>query len=268
MPPRRRALPVSRALLLGLLQGPTELLPVSSSAHTSLVPLLAGWPYAELDPGLRKSFEVSLHAGAVAALAPRACRQMRAAELDGRTLGWVALACAPPAVAGFLLQGQIERRLGGPRATAGALATGGLAMLLADKRPARRALGEADFGDALAVGVGQAIALVPGVSRSGAALTAARARGLDRDAASALSWRAGLPLMLGASALSAVRTARRGVHPGARAMLAAGAGAAVGSTLISARILCREGAIGRPLAPCAGYRLALAALVARRLRAQ
>ena len=68
MPGSMRELPLRHAVILGLLHGPTELLPISSSAHTTLVPWLAGWPYEELDPRLRKSFEVALHAGTAAAL--------------------------------------------------------------------------------------------------------------------------------------------------------------------------------------------------------
>jgi undecaprenyl-diphosphatase len=254
--------------VLGLLQGPTELLPVSSSAHTSLIPLLAGWPYAELDAPLRKSFEVSLHAGAALALALRARGELRAAlaSLDAPAAGSLALSCAPAACAGLLLGEPIERRLGGPRATAGALAIGALAMALADARAPTRALRDATPRDALAIGVAQAIALVPGVSRSGAALAAARARGLDRRAAGVLCWRAGLPVMLGASALSAARAAKRGLPPGGVAMLGAGAGAALCSTLASARVLCRPPARPRALLPYAAYRVVLAALVAARLR--
>src|ERR1035441_10867270 len=69
MRPADSALPLRHAVALGLLQGPAELLPVSSSAHTTLVPWLAGWPYAALDGESRKSFEVALHAGASLALA-------------------------------------------------------------------------------------------------------------------------------------------------------------------------------------------------------
>jgi undecaprenyl-diphosphatase len=268
MPPHRQALGVPHAILLGLLEGPTELLPVSSSAHTSLVPLLAGWPYAELEAGLRKSFEVSLHAGAALALAIHARGELRAAamRLDRRALASLALSCAPAACAGYALQGSIERRLGGPRATAAALASGALAMALADRRVPARHRSDATARDALAIGLAQAVALVPGISRSGAALTAARARGFHRRDATALCWRAGLPVMLGASLLSAVRACRRGVPPGAGAMLAAGAGAAFCSTLASARLLCRRGGRQRALLPYSLYRLALAALVAARLR--
>src|SRR5207249_6287191 len=155
MPPLRRALPVRDAVLLGLLQGPTELLPVSSSAHPILVPLLAGWPYAELDPPLRKSFEVSLHAGAALALAIHARRELRRAalRLDRRGVGLLALSAAPPAGAGYALHELIEQRLGGARTIARALAGGALAMALADARPGTRSARDAGPRDALAIGL-------------------------------------------------------------------------------------------------------------------
>jgi undecaprenyl-diphosphatase len=125
---------------------------------------------------------------------------------------------------------------------------------------------DADRRDALAIGLAQALALIPGVSRSGAALTAARARRFRRRDAAALSWSAGLPVMFGASLLSAVRAGRRGLPPGAGAMLAAGGGAAFCSTLASAALLRARSWRGHALLPYALYRLALAALVAGQLR--
>jgi len=268
MSPPREALALRHAIVLGLLEGPTELLPVSSSAHTILVPVLAGWPYAALDARLRKSFEVGLHGGAALALAIHARRQLRelAASLDRRSATALALSTAPPACAGLLLQRPIERHLSGPRATASALALGALALVLADARAGTRGARDAGPRDALAIGVAQAIALVPGVSRSGAALAAARARGFRRPDAHALSWRAALPVMLGASLLGGARALRRGLPASEATMLAAGAGAAFCSTLASTRVLCRRAGRRRALLPFALYRLALAALVAGRLR--
>jgi len=267
MPPPRRALPLRHAVLLGLLQGPTELLPVSSSAHTILVPLLAGWPYAELDPPLRKSFEVSLHAGAALALAIRARHELRhvAVRLDRRGAALLALSAAPPAAAGYALHELIERRLGGARGTACALAGGALAMALADARPATRSVRDAGARDALTIGLAQAIALIPGVSRNGATLAAARARGFHRRDAQLLSWRAAPPVMLGASLLSGVRTIRRGLPAASRTMLLAGGGGAFCSTLASARLL-RGLHRHAALLPYSLYRLLLAGLVAWRLR--
>src|SRR5439155_16781500 len=182
------------AIVLGLLEGPTRLLPVASSAHTVLVPELAGWPYAALDARLRKSFEVSLHGDAALALAIRARGQLRAlaGSLDRGSALALALSTAPPACAGLLLQRPIERHLSGPRATARALAVGAVTLMLGDPRAGTRSAREARPRDALAIGAAQAVALVPGVSRSGAALAAARARGFRRPDAHALCWRAAL----------------------------------------------------------------------------
>src|SRR5271163_1791816 len=124
MPPPRQAFPLGHALALGLLQGPAELLPVSSSAHTTLIPWLAGWPYARLDGERRKSFEVALHAGAGVALSLHMRRELLhdAARLDRRRATVVALSLAPAALAGYALGPAIERRLGGPRSIAAGLA--------------------------------------------------------------------------------------------------------------------------------------------------
>ena len=115
-PPSEPALPARHALALGLLHGPTELLPVSSSAHTTLVPWLLRWPYADLDPELRKAFEVALHAGTAAALvlALRADVREALAELDARRIGLIAGSFLPPALVGTALERPIERRRGSP----------------------------------------------------------------------------------------------------------------------------------------------------------
>jgi undecaprenyl-diphosphatase len=273
----RGTLPLRHAVALGLLQGPSELLPVSSSAHTTLIPWLAGWPYARLEAERRKSFEVALHAGAGAALAlhMRSGLVRDAARVDRRRAGVIALSLAPPALAGYALEQPIERRLGGLRSIAAGLAAGAIAMALADGRAegtgingahTSRAQEDATAGDGLALGLAQAVALIPGVSRNGATLTAARARGFGRGAAQTLSWHAGLPVIFGASVLKATRMRRNGVPHEQRAALAAGGGAAFLSTLASARLLDRRLRDGQRLWPCSLYRCLLAALVIARLR--
>jgi undecaprenyl-diphosphatase len=270
MPPGRESLPLRHAIALGLAQGPTELLPISSSAHTTLIPWLAGWSYGEQDGELRKSFEVALHAGAGLALAVDMRGELLEASsrIDRRRLAVMLLTLAPPAVAGLALRRFIERRLGGPGAIAAGLAGGAIAMALADTRPtpAERRREDARPRDGLALGLAQAIALIPGVSRSGAALTAARARGFSRGEADALSWHAALPVILSASALEGFRLARRGTLSASGPALAAGAGAAFLSTLVSARLLRGAGGADRSLVPYSVYRCLLAAVVVRRLR--
>jgi undecaprenyl-diphosphatase len=253
------------ALALGLLQGPTELLPVSSSAHTTLIPTLLGWPYAELDGELRKSFEVALHAGASAALVLDMRRELldAASRLDRHRAAVVAFSLAPAALAGLALRGLIARRLGGPRAIAAGLGCGSVAMSIAELAfaPGEREETEARAADGLALGLAQAVALAPGVSRYGATLAVARARGFSRVGSQTLSWHAALPVMLGASALEAIRVIRRPPAPGAGLALSAGAAAALVSTSLSARVLRRPGRALRSLLPSALYRVLLAAFV-------
>ncbi|HEV7585201.1 MAG TPA: undecaprenyl-diphosphate phosphatase [Solirubrobacteraceae bacterium] len=270
MPPDRAPLPLRHAIALGLLQGPTELLPVSSSAHTSLIPWLCGWSYDTLDGERRKGFEIVLHAAGGLAIATEMRgelrRSMRAAA--GAHRAGLALSLLPPALAGLLLRGAIERRLGAPRSIAAALLAGGAAMALADRRASGASRRAEDAGslDGLALGVAQALALIPGVSRNGATLAAARARGFTRRDAALLSWQAALPVVVGASALEALRVARQGVPAEARGALAAGAGAAFGSTLLSARLTRGIRTRGAALLPFAAYRCLLAGVVVSRLR--
>jgi undecaprenyl-diphosphatase len=258
------------AVWLGLVQGPTELLPVSSSAHTALIPWLAGWPYWELDPDVRKSFEVLLHAGSAAALLIQERRKLIAAlcQVDARHAQTIALSLLPPVLVGYALESRIQRRLSDPPAIAAGLLAGAVAMALADARPARgtRRLKDASPRDGLALGLAQAVALVPGVSRYGATLTAARALGFGRRDARALSWEAALPVIVGASALKGLRLARRGTPRGHRRVLAAGGVTAFLSTLASARLLARTHREARSLLPYSLYRGLLAALVIHRLR--
>jgi undecaprenyl-diphosphatase len=267
-----RPISLLQAVVLGLLQGPTELLPVSSSGHTSLIPWLAGVPYAQADTELRKSFEVALHAGSGLALAIALRGELADAlhELDRRHVAVFALSLAPPVVAGYSLERFVERRLGGPRTIVAGLVAGAVGMALADGRASRRKASRAreDAGprDGLALGLAQATALIPGVSRNGATLTAARARDFDRGAASSLSWHAALPVLLGASALKGYRLVRHGIPPETGALLAAGGASAFLSTLAAAGLLIRNRRAGRSLLPYAVYRLVLAAFVCRRLR--
>jgi undecaprenyl-diphosphatase len=260
-------IPARRALALGIVQGPAELLPVSSSAHIVLLPWLAGWDWDELDPELRKSFEVALHAGAAAALLIGQRRTI-AEELrsfDGRRAVVLGLSFLPAAVAGYTLERPIERRLGGPRATALGLLAGALAMLAADRRPQRRGRGDATAGDGLALGVAQAAALAPGVSRNGVTLAAARWRRFSRDQANLLSRTIALPIIVGATILKGVRLRRRGASPALRRSMAIGVAASFASTLASQRLI---GLVERDRAlwPYAAYRVALAAAVLAKLR--
>jgi undecaprenyl-diphosphatase len=262
-------IPTRRALALGIVQGPAELLPVSSSAHIGLSPWLAGWDWEELDPEVRKSFEVALHAGAAAALLVGQ-RQAIAEELrsfDGRRALVLGLSSLPAAVVGYALERPIEQRLGGPRATAIGLLAGSAAMLIADTRPQSRGRGDATAGDGLALGIAQAAALAPGVSRNGITLAAARWRCFSRDQANLLSRTIALPIIVGATALKAVRLRRRGATPELRRSVALGVAASFASTLASQQLI-RLVERDRALWPYAAYRIALAAAILAKLERQ
>jgi undecaprenyl-diphosphatase len=174
---------------------------VSSSGHVALVPWLLGWPCAGMAPEARKSLEVALHAGSTPALALAVRREGLGPHAP------LALTLLPPALAGLLFERPVEERLGGPRSVAVAQLAAGTALLLADRTPERRSTPGAL--DHLAVGVAQAVALAPGVSRSGAAFTAARLRRLSRQASQRLALRAAMPVTLAAAALKGFRAAAR-----------------------------------------------------------
>ncbi len=265
--PELLAISPARAAALGLIQGPAELLPVSSSAHLILIPWLAGWDLERVDPELRKSFEVALHAGAAAALVIGQ-RDVIASELrhfDVRRASVLALSFAPPAVIGWTLERPIERRLGGPLATAVGLLAGAAAMVLADRRPQVRGRGEATATDGLALGAAQATALAPGVSRNGATLTAARWRRFTREQANMLSRTVALPAIVGAALLKGERLRRRGVDPAAKRAMVTGIVASFASTLASQRLI-RVVERDRALWPYAAYRVGLAGVVLWNLR--
>jgi undecaprenyl-diphosphatase len=267
MPRPEGRLPLHHAAALGALQGPAELLPISSSGHITLVPWLLGWPYPDLDPELRKSFEVALHAGTAAALLIGLRSEVAdaARSFDRRRLELVVLSFVPPAIVGYTLERPIERRLGTPATIAAGLLIGAAAMAWADRAPQERRRDDAGAADAIWLGVAQASALVPGVSRNGATLAAARRRRFTREDANALSRHVALPIIVGAAALKGTRLARRGVPGGTAAALAVGAGTAFASTLLSIRLIAQVER-DRSLGPYALYRGVLAAAVIRRLR--
>ncbi len=244
-------------MILGLVQGPTELLPVSSSAHLAMVPRLAGWDWENLDPELRKSFEVAVHAGAAMALVLTRRHEIaeELAEFDGRRAVVLALSFIPPAVVGYRFERTIEDRLGGPRSTAAGLIGGGILMALADRRPQVRGRREARPADGLALGLAQAAALMPGVSRNGATLTAGRLRRFSRDQANLLSRTVALPVILGAVALKGTRLAKRGLSRKQRRWLAIGIGTSFASTLASNRLI-EMVERDRALLPYSVYRIA------------
>lgn len=251
---------LGEALAYGLLQGPTELLPVSSSGHLVLAPWVLGSDYVELDPELRKSFEVALHAGTAAALVIVLRDEVFEAlrDIDGRRIGMILSSMAPAAAAALGLEKIIEGKLSRPEIVVVGLVAGSAAMAWADGQSGTRSRADADWRDGLWLGVAQALALVPGVSRSGSTIVAARARGFDPLSASELSMHVALPVIAGATVLKGVRLKQNGLPASMRAPMAIGVLGAFVSSFASARLIASKHR-GRGLMKYVAYRLALAA---------
>lgn len=190
------------AVTLGIVQGLGEFLPISSSAHLVLTPWFLGWP----DPGL--TFDVALHLGTLVAVVVYFWRDLvrlavalpRPRTPDGK-LAWLLLVGAiPGGIAGVLFDDLAEQAFRNPLLIALTLSLMGVVLYAAD-RWGSQARTERDLGivDALAIGVAQAVAIVPGVSRSGMTIAVARWRGLERAAAARFSFLLGTPLIAGAA---------------------------------------------------------------------
>lgn len=235
--------------MLGVTQGVAEVVPVSSSAQLVLVPWLLGWP----PPADRTTFAAGLHAGSCVGIT----WALRREPPTARELVLVGCASVPAALAGLLGADAVEDRLGRPPQLAALLAGAGALMWWVDARSAAGAGGPVPARAALLAGAAQVAALVPGVSRSGATLTALRAAGVGRAEAERFSLLMSLPVTAGAAGLTLLRarTAPPGTAPGAAAAALAGA--------VAARALLSRP--GTPLRGAAIYRLGLAAVVALRL---
>ena len=256
-------LSVWQAVVLGVVQGLTEFLPVSSSAHLILVPWLFGWH----DPGL--AFDVALHAGTLLAvlialggdlwrLAVAALT--RPGSPPGR-LGWaIAIGTIPGALAGYFLKPLAEGPFRHPLSMAAGLALFGLLLWWIDRAvPAARSRpldGPRAAGAVLWAGVAQALAVVPGVSRSGSTMAAARLAGLDRAAAARVSFLLAVPIILGALVFTLPDLT--GVPMGVAFWAGLASSALVGYAAIYGllRFVGRSG-----FGPFAVYRLAVAALL-------
>lgn len=208
---------------------------------------------------------MALHAASAAALAPTLRHELRGPG-GGRRLLELGLTLGPPAVAGLLLERVVERRLGSARAVAALQLAGGTALALADRAPTSRRAEQAGPLDLALVGAAQALAILPGVSRAGAILTAARARRFERAAAARLARRAGLPVILAAAILKGLRALHGETLPDLRAAVAAGSAAAFVSGLAGRRL---ASALERApsYTPLAAYRMGLGTVVLVRLRA-
>ena len=201
-----------QALVLGLVQGATELLPISSSGHLILVPWLGDWTYLKEDDRFNQTFDVALHLGTLVAVVgyfrhdvvalTRAwlgsLRRRAIASAEERVAWLVAVATVPAALVGGLGESLIADNLGEPWQIAILLSVFAVVLYVADRRPAQREMSDLGLGTAFAIGVAQSLALMPGVSRSGVTISAGRFLGLDRDSAARLSFLLLIPITFGA----------------------------------------------------------------------
>jgi undecaprenyl-diphosphatase len=242
------ALTNGQALVLGIVQGLTELLPISSSGHLILVPWAAEWTYLEENDRFNQTFDVALHLGTLVAVAAyfwsdfiRLIRawlgsvtRRRIASSDERIAWFVVVATIPAGLIGLLGADFIADNLGEPWQILILLATGALLLLWADRSPQTQAMGELGLRHAVVMGLAQALALAPGVSRSGITITAGRFMRLDRDGAARFSFYLLLPTVLGAVLLKGIQDVILGDLPdGWKGPFLVGTLAALGSGLIA-----------------------------------
>jgi undecaprenyl-diphosphatase len=204
-----------QALVLGAVQGLTEFLPVSSSAHLILIPWLLNWQ----DPGL--AFDVALHLGTLLALLIyywqtwiKLVGSLVNNDVASRRLLFLLIvASVPGAIIGLLLEKQAETIFRSPLLIASTLAVLGVILWLVDRwSRSRRKVSDFTVADALLIGLSQALAIVPGVSRSGATITMARALGIEREDAANFSFLMATPIIAGAGLLEARKLVAAGLH--------------------------------------------------------
>jgi undecaprenyl-diphosphatase len=208
-----------QGFVLGVTQGVTELLPISSSGHLILVPWIANWHYLDSHPDFNKTFDVALHLGTLVAVIVYfwadvvryvkawfvSVRRRSIVGEDQRIAWWIFAATIPTAIAGAIGEAPIEGRLGQPYQIAILLAVFAGLLWLADRRPERRRIGQLGFRTAFLVGISQILALMPGVSRSGITITTGRFAELDRDAAARFAFLLLIPIVFGAVVYKGVK---------------------------------------------------------------
>ncbi len=221
-------MPIIHAIVLGLVQGLSEFLPISSSGHLLLVPWLFGWDDFD-SASVEKTYGVALHLGTLIAVVGYFRRDLaiyvregtklvvtrrRPASPEGRLAWLFVLATIPAAAVGALFESAIDERLGTPTIIAVSLIVFGLVLAWADRLPGARTLEEFETRDALVVGAAQALALNPGTSRSGITITGGRSVGFTRDAAVRISFLMSVPVILGALVFKGAGLVADGVPEG------------------------------------------------------
>jgi len=189
---------IAEAIILGVIQGITEFFPVSSTAHLILVPWFFGWK-GDVNT---LTFDVALHAGTLIALL--FCFWKDWVELlikKQKLLTIIIFASIPAGIAGFFLNDIVEKSLREPFVISVMLVAVGFIMLAAEKTGKYKDMEKVDYLDALTIGVAQATALIPGVSRSGITISAGLFKGLKREASARFSFLISTPIIAGATLL-------------------------------------------------------------------
>jgi len=216
------------ALLLGIVQGLTEFLPISSSGHLILVPWLQDYTFLENNEAFNKTFDVALHAGTLVAaigyfrhevvrftVAFFHALHKRAIEtVDERVAVAIAIGTVPAVLAGGIGASFIEDHLGEPWMIGIQLIVFGALLGWADRLPQSRDVEDVTLRDGLYIGLAQVLSLAPGTSRSGITITAARYLGLDRDSAARISFLLLIPAVAGATVYSAYKAIHEGLPDG------------------------------------------------------
>jgi undecaprenyl-diphosphatase len=241
-----------QAFTLGVVQGLTELLPISSSGHLILVPWLFDWHYLEEHKDFNKTFDVALHLGTLVAVVVYFWADIvrlvaawfrsvgrRAIETADEKIAWlVFVASIPAALAGAVGEQAIQDHLGEPWQIAINLAVFGVLLWVADRSAQTRRLENLGLWTALGVGAAQALALMPGVSRSGITITAGRFLKLDRDSAARMSFFLLIPIVFGAVLYKGLTDVVFGGLPsGSTGPFVVGTVAAAGAGLIAIELL-------------------------------
>ncbi len=257
---------IFQAIVLGIVQGLAELLPISSSAHLALTPYFFGWT----DPGL--AFDVALHLGTLIALvwyfraewidmtksAWRIASTRRIETVHDKRLVYLIVATIPAGVGGLLLNDLAESTFRSPKIIGVALVVMGVLLWAVDRWSVRaRVLDEVTMRDAIIVGCAQVLALIPGVSRSGSTITAGRLLKLDRPSAARFSFLMSMPITLAAVILKVPEAVR---SHGVSAPLVAGVIAAAISSWLTITVLLRY-VSKHSFGVFAVYRVILAAVV-------
>jgi len=241
------------ALLLGIVQGLTEFLPISSSGHLIIVPWLQDYTFLLENPEFNKTFDVALHAGTLVAAIAYFRREVVAltrgffAALASRSISTpdqrlsvaLAIGTVPAVIAGAIGSSFIDEHLGEPWMIALQLIVFGALLLYVDRLPQRKSLDGATLKDGWYIGLAQILALAPGTSRSGITITAGRYLGLDRDAAARFSFLLLIPIVAGATTFKAAEAISKGLPDGVVGPMIVGTIAAAVSGYLAIAFLLR-----------------------------